>query len=69
MEIKLTEQEARALLELKKFIRQCATPPDVFLNWIADRLVKNGDNEQVDFVQKLRDYASLFFKLRELLGD
>jgi len=29
-----------------------------FLNWIADRLVRHGDNENVDFVHRLRYIAN-----------
>lgn len=69
MEIKLTDNELEAFLLLRKMLKNASTPTSQFLHWNADRLtMKYGDCEKIDHIQKLREYASIMFKIQELLG-
>ena len=69
MEVKLSEEEILALIELKKLLREAGTPTSQFFHWIADRLTRVHDEpEQVDFVQKLRDYGDKLYDVSCKLG-
>lgn len=69
MEIKISMPEAEALMRLNKMLRTAATPTPKFLEWIAARLVlKCGDSDLTDYVQKLREYATELEYIQELLS-
>jgi hypothetical protein len=69
MQITISEEEAEALLKLKKMFKTAATPTPEFLEWIAARLVeKCGDSDLTDYVQKTRQYAGDLCRVQRLLG-
>lgn len=58
MIVTLDSKEIRAFCKMQDMLRRASTPPPVFFDWVADRLVKvHGESEIVDYVQKLREYA------------
>ena len=69
MNITITENEAEALIYLKRMLKQAATPTPEFLHWIAERLVQvHEDDPNADFVQKVREYSRDFYKIQGLLS-
>lgn len=69
MKIKITENEAEALILMRKMFKNASTPTPEFFSWLTDRLIHvYSESDCTDFVNRTRDYGKELTKIMDLLG-
>lgn len=68
MQIQVTEEEAEALILIKRMLINASTPVPLFLHWIAERLIiVHKETREVDYIQTIYERASQLDAIAERL--
>lgn len=68
MQIQVTEEEAEALILIKRMLTSASTPVPLFLHWIAERLIiVHKETREVDYIQTIYERASQLDAIAERL--